>query len=81
MLRAEKGLEKEINALMRRAEIQDSQEDKRYCKGKLGSDLPDELRRRHDLLARIRKACQATSKTEPLPTPKTEPPRGCFGAH
>jgi len=24
--------------------------------------------------------CQATLKTEPLPTPKTEPPRGCFGA-
>lgn len=54
MLRAEKDLEKEINALMRRAEILDAQEDKRYGKGRLGSDLPDELRRRQDRLARIR---------------------------
>ena len=38
MLRAKKELEKEINALMRRAEILDAQEDKRYGKGKLGSD-------------------------------------------
>ncbi len=44
MLRAEK----EINALMRRAEILDAQEDKRYGKGKPGSDLPDELRCRQD---------------------------------
>jgi hypothetical protein len=56
MLRAEKELEKEINALMRRAEILDAQEDKRYGKGKLGSDLPDELRRRQDRLTRIRQA-------------------------
>ena len=56
MLRAEKELEKEINALMRRAEILDAQEDKRYGKGKLGSDLPDELRRCQDRLARIRQA-------------------------
>ena len=48
MLRAEKELEKEINALMRRAEILDAQVDKRYGKGKLGSDLPDELRCRQD---------------------------------
>lgn len=56
MLRAEKQLEQEINALMRRAEILDAQEDRRYGKGKLGSDLPDELRRRQDRLARIRQA-------------------------
>jgi len=56
MLRAEKELDKEINALMRRAEILDAQEDKRYGKGKLGSDLPDELRRRQDRLVRIRQA-------------------------
>ena len=54
MLRAEKELEKEINALMRRAEILDAQEDQRYGKGKRGSELPDELRRREDRLARIR---------------------------
>jgi hypothetical protein len=41
---------------MRRAEILDAQEDKRYGKGKLGSDLPDELRRRQDRLTRIRQA-------------------------
>jgi len=55
-LRAEKELEKEINALMRKAEILDAQEDRRYGKGKLGSELPDELRRRQDRLARIRQA-------------------------
>jgi transposase len=56
MLRAEKQLEKEINALMRKAEILDAQEDRRYGKGKLGSELPDELRRRQDRLAKIRQA-------------------------
>ena len=56
MLRAEKELEKEINALMRRAEILDAHEDQRYGKGKRGSELPDELRRRQDRLARIRQA-------------------------
>jgi hypothetical protein len=56
MLRAEKELEKEINALIRKAEILDAQEDRRYGKGKLGSELPDELRRRQDRLARIRQA-------------------------
>ena len=56
MLRAEKELQQEINALMRKAEILDAQEDKRYGKGKLGSELPDELRRRQDRLARIRQA-------------------------
>ncbi len=56
MLRAEKELEQEINALMRKAEILDAQDDRRYVKGKLGSDLPDELRRRQDRLARIRQA-------------------------
>jgi hypothetical protein len=54
MLKAEKQLEKEINALMRKAEILDAQEDRRYGKGNRGSDLPDDLRRRQDRLARIR---------------------------
>jgi hypothetical protein len=58
MLRAEKELEKEINALMRRAVILDAQEDHRYGKGKRGSELPEELRRRQDRLARIRQACK-----------------------
>ncbi len=56
MLRAEKQLQQEINALMRKAEILDAQEDRRYGKGNRGSDLPDELRRRQDRLARIRQA-------------------------
>ncbi len=40
MLKAEAQLEKEIKKLMRRAEILDAQEDRKYGKGKLGSDLP-----------------------------------------
>jgi hypothetical protein len=56
MVKAEKQLEQEINALMRKPEILDAQEDHRYGKDKRGSDLPDELRRRQDRLARIRQA-------------------------
>ena len=40
MLKAEAQLEKEIKELMRKAEILDAQEDGKYGKGKLGSDLP-----------------------------------------
>ena len=39
MLRAEKKLEKEINALIRKAEILDAQEDSKYGKGNLGNEL------------------------------------------
>jgi len=56
MLRAEKQLAQEINALMRKAEILDAQEDRRYGKTDRGSELPDELRRRQDRLERIRQA-------------------------
>ncbi len=42
--------------MIRKAEILDAQEDRRYGKGNRGSDLPDELRRRQDRLARIREA-------------------------
>ncbi len=56
MLRAEKQLAQEINALMRKAEILDAQEDRRYGKTNRGSDLPDELRRRKGRLERIRQA-------------------------
>jgi hypothetical protein len=56
MLRAEKELEQEINALLRKAEILDAQEDKRYGKGKRGSELPEELQRRQDRLEKIRQA-------------------------
>ena len=56
MLRAEKQLQQEINALMRKAEILNAWEDHRYGKSNRGSDLPDELRRRQDRLAQIRQA-------------------------
>jgi transposase len=56
MLKAEKELQQEFNALMRKAEILDAQEDHRYGKGKLGSELPDELWRRQEQLTRIRQA-------------------------
>ena len=56
MLRAEKQLAQEINALMRKAEILDAQEDRRYGKNNRGSDLPDELHRRKDRLERIGQA-------------------------
>jgi len=59
MLKAEAQLEKEIRELMRRAELLDAQEDRKYGKGKLGSDLPEELRRREDRLKKIREARQA----------------------
>ena len=53
MLKAEAQLEKEIKELMRKAEILDAQEDGKYGKGKLGSDLPKELQRRQDRLEKI----------------------------
>jgi hypothetical protein len=59
MLKAEAQLEQEIKELMRRAEILDAQEDGKYGKGKLGSDLPKELRRRQDRLEKIRQARKA----------------------
>jgi transposase len=62
MLKAEAQLEKEIKELIRKAEILDAQEDSKYGKGKLGSDLPKELQRRQDRLAKIfqaRKAMEA----------------------
>jgi transposase len=56
MLKAEKQLQQEINALMRKAEILDAQEDRRYGKGNLGSELPDELRHKQGRLEKIRQA-------------------------
>jgi len=56
MLTAEKELEKEINALIRKAEILDAQEDRRYGKGNLGSELPDALRHKQSRLEIIRQA-------------------------
>ena len=59
MLKAEAQLEKEIKELMRKAEILDAQEDGKYGKGKLGSELPEDLRRRKDRLEKIRQARKA----------------------
>ena len=56
MVKAEAQLEKEIKELMRKAEILDAQEDGKYGKGKLGSDLPKELQRRQDRLEKISQA-------------------------
>jgi transposase len=59
MLKAEAQLEKEIKELMRKAENLDAQEDSKYGKGKLGSDLPKELQRRQDRLEKISQARKA----------------------
>jgi transposase len=56
MLRAEQELQKEINALIRKAEILDAQEDRRYGKGRRGSELPEVLRHKQSRLERIRQA-------------------------
>ena len=58
MLRAKKELDKEINALIRKAEILDAQDFRRYAKGRLGSELPDELRHKQGRLEKIRHACK-----------------------
>jgi transposase len=48
-------LEKEIEELMKQAEAADSAEDKAFGKDKNGFNLPEELQRREDRLAKIRK--------------------------
>lgn len=45
-----------MQALLRRAEILDAQEDRRYGKRNSGNGLPKELRRRQDRLEKIRQA-------------------------
>jgi hypothetical protein len=50
LLSAEKDLENEINDLIRKAAILDAQEDRKYGKGCLGSELPDELRHKQSRL-------------------------------
>jgi transposase len=56
MLKAEQELEKEVKALLRKAEILDAQEDAKYGKGKRGDELPEELQRRTTRLEKIRQA-------------------------
>jgi len=56
MLQTERRLQGEIDALLARAEEIDSSEDTRYGHGGREEDLPAELRRREQRLARIREA-------------------------
>lgn len=56
MLKAEAQLEKEIAELLHQAETVDAQEDGKYGKGRLGSELPEELQRREERLEKIRQA-------------------------
>lgn len=56
MLQMELRLQEEIDALLARAEEVDASEDARYGSGGRAEDLPAELRRREQRLARIREA-------------------------
>ncbi len=52
----EKKLQEEVEKLLRRAEEVDHEEDRRWGSGDGAQDLPQELKRRQDRLARIRQA-------------------------
>lgn len=52
----EKQLQEEVGKLLRRAEAADREEDRRWGSGDGAEDLPQELKRRQDRLARIRQA-------------------------
>ena len=56
MEKSEADLEKEIAELLGKAEAVDGKEDKLYGPGQRGDEMPEELRRRQDRLAKIRKA-------------------------
>lgn len=56
MKEEEKRLQKEIDELLRRADEVDALEDAQYGRDKRGNELPDELQRREQRLARIREA-------------------------
>lgn len=56
MLKNERELQAEVEALLRQAEDVDAEEDARYGRGVRGDELPEELRRRETRIARIRKA-------------------------
>jgi transposase len=57
--KSQEELEKEIAALLDRAEAVDQQEDKKYGQGKKGWNLPQELQRRETRLAKIKEAMKA----------------------
>lgn len=56
MQEEEKKIEAEVERLLRRAEEVDREEDDRWGSGDGAEDLPQELKRRHQRLARIRQA-------------------------
>jgi transposase len=62
MQEEEKKLAAEVEALLKRADEADRQEDDRYGVGKAGEDLPAELRRREGRLSRIRDAKAALER-------------------
>jgi hypothetical protein len=53
---AEQKLKDEIDALLKRAEIEDAAEDEKFGKGRSGDDLPAELARRQRRLAKLQEA-------------------------
>ena len=59
MKKTEDELEKEIEGLLENAEAVDKEENKKYGKGKKGSELPDELKRKETRLAKIKEAMGA----------------------
>jgi transposase len=59
MLKKEQELQKQIEDLMRQAQVVDEQEDQKYGKEKRGDELPEELSRRKSRLAKIREAKEA----------------------
>ena len=56
MVKSERELMAEVEALLERAERIDAEEDARYGVGVRGDELPEELRRRDERLARLRQA-------------------------
>jgi len=59
MVKKERELSREVEALLKQAEAMDGQEDKTYGKGKRGDELPEELQFKEKRLAKIREAKQA----------------------
>jgi hypothetical protein len=62
MSETEKKLEEEVGRLLAAAERIDAEEDAQHGKGKRGDELPKELKRRKDRLAKIREAKQALER-------------------
>jgi len=56
MKKTKEELEKDIEGLLKNADVVDREEDKKYGKGKKGWELPDELKRRETRLAKIKEA-------------------------